>query len=212
MGLSDNTPPRRSTRPRKVPVSYAVPDEDQMDDVELLTQCQHQGQQPKKIPVSRSRAVKAESPDKHEVSSTIIRTRSMAVTRVISPAAAGNPPEIYHEHQEIESSDDSDGEYGVKPKKKKRKIAHLYEKIFVGKAEDKEEQALQKVCSGLGIPFSFFDSWVEDPKLKDPSKMNIPFLPTEIIVEIFGHCRSEVLVQCEKSCQRFKTILKDNTK
>lgn len=212
MGQPNAAPLRRSTRPRKVPASYAVPDEDPMNDIQytdISTISRQQGHQQKSIHVSHGNTSKVRGPDKYQSSSTAARTR-MAPRRVTS-AAMGNPP-IHLKYQEVESSDDSDGEYGVKPKKKKSKIAHIYEKTPAGNIGGGEEQALGKICSGLGIQFSLFDSWVEDPWLKDPSTMNIPFMPNEVMMEIFGYCRTEVLVQCEKSCQRFQSLLKDNTR
>lgn len=176
---------------------------------DLSTLSRHQQ---KSAHVSHANTTKARGPDKYQSSSTAAQTRiaRMAPRRVTS-AAVGNPL-IHLKYQEVESSDDSDGEYGVKPKKKKLKIAHIYEKIPVGNIGGGEEQVLGKICNGLGIQFSLFDSWVEDPWLKDPSTMNIPFMPNEVMMEIFGYCRTEVLVQCEKSCRRFQSLLKDNTR
>lgn len=210
MGSPSSTPLRRSTRPRRVPVSYATPDEDQADNTKH-TGPPTQHQQPEGISTSCLNVVKAGS-DKREASFSTPRTRSMVITRRASSATTGDPPQIHQSYEEAESTDNSDSEYGVKPKKKKLKVEHTYEKILVGGTEDKQEQVLRKICSSVGIQFSLFDTWTEDPRLKDPSKMNIPFLPNEILVEIFGHCRSEVLVQCEGSCQRFRYILKDNTR
>lgn len=186
-----------------------------MNDIQhtdLSTQSRRQGHQQKSAQASHPNTMKATGPHKYRSSSRAVRSciRRIAPRRVTS-AAARNAL-IHPKYQEVESSDDSDGEYGVKPKKKKLKIAHIDEKIPVGNTGGGEDQVLGKICNGLGIQFSLFDSWVEDPWLKDPSKMNIPFMPNEVMMEIFGYCRTEVLVQCEKSCRRFQSLLKDNTR
>lgn len=206
---------RRSTRLRKVPASYAVPDEDPMSDFQytgLPTQSRWQEHQQKNTPASHSSTMKARGLDKHQIPSTAVQTRLIRLmTPRKVPSAAPGSLLVRLKYQEVESSDGSDGEYGVKPKKKKLKIAHIYEKISVGNTGG-EEQVLRRICNGLGIQFSLFDGWVEDPWLKDPSKVNIPFMPNEVMMEIFGYCRTEALVQCEKSCRRFQSLLKDNTR
>lgn len=213
MSQSNVTFLRRSTRPRKVPASYAVPDEDPMCDVQytdLPTQSQRQEHQNKGASASRSSAVKASGSDKHQPPYTAVQTRLVVPGEV--PFTSLGSSLVRLKHQEVESSDDSDGEYGVKPKKKKLKIAHTYGEIPIENTGGGEEQALRRICNGLGIQFSLFDNWVEDPWLKDPSKVNVPFMPNEVMMEIFGYCRTEALVQCEKSCRRFQSLLKDNTR
>lgn len=170
---------------------------------------QHQLQS--KTRISHISTEEARFPTRYGPSSTIVQAQPMPFTTKV-PYTTADPAQPHSRHQEAEPSDDSDGEYGVRPQKKKSKIIHLCENVSTGETGDKEEQVLRKICSSLGINFSLFDSWVEDPRLRDSSKLNIPFMPNEIMMEIFGHCRSEVLVQCERSCRRFQSLLKDNTR
>lgn len=78
--------------------------------------------------------------------------------------------------------------------------------------EEQDEVLLRCTCEELGIDYSLFDGWVEDPRGKKLSDMRIPFLPNEIMLQIFNECRPEALVECMKASKRFQDLLNENTK
>lgn len=78
--------------------------------------------------------------------------------------------------------------------------------------EAQDEVLLRRTCEGLGIDYSLFDNWVEDPRGKKLQDMKIPFLPNEIMLQIFNECRPETLVECMKASKRFRDLLNENTR
>lgn len=78
--------------------------------------------------------------------------------------------------------------------------------------EGYDELLLRRTCEGLGIDYSLFDDWVEDPRGKKIQDMKIPFLPNEIILQIFNECRPETLVECMNASKRFRDLLNENTR
>lgn len=78
--------------------------------------------------------------------------------------------------------------------------------------EGHDELLLRRTCEGLGIDYSLFDDWVEDPRGRKIQDMKIPFLPNEIILQIFNECRPETLVECMNASKRFRDLLNGNTR
>lgn len=104
-----------------------------------------------------------------------------------------------------ESADDRSVSYtpGKRRKIKGEKVPTL---------EELDDVLLRRTCKGLNIEYSHFDDWIEDPRGKRPEDMNIPFLPNEIMLQIFNECRPETLVECMKASKRFRNLLNGNTR
>ncbi|KAH8154104.1 uncharacterized protein LAJ45_01871 [Morchella importuna] len=77
--------------------------------------------------------------------------------------------------------------------------------------EELDEELLRRTCESLNIDYSLFDDWTEDPRGMRIEDMKIPFLPSEIMLQIFSECRPEVLVECKKTCRRFRDLLSGNS-
>lgn len=108
-------------------------------------------------------------------------------------------------HQRSESVDDRSV---LRTPTKKRRMKG--EKTLT--LEGQDELLLRRTCEGLGIDYSLFDDWVEDPRGKKLQDMKIPFLPNEIMLQIFNGCRPETLVECMNASKRFRDLLNENTR
>lgn len=105
-------------------------------------------------------------------------------------------------HQRSESTDDRHT-----PTKKRRVKGEKTSTL-----EGQDEVILRRTCEGLGIDYSLFDGWIEDPRGKKLPDMKISFLPNEIMLQIFNECRPETLVECMKASKRFWGLLNENTR
>ena len=107
----------------------------------------------------------------------------------------------------------SDPDFGPKRgQRKRRRLDNVGISSSSGdiSQEMSRELEMRKICTRLKIDFALFDNWPEDPAVAESARMRIPYLPNEIVYQIFENCRSEVLVNCQKSCARFRAILQDN--
>ena len=185
-------PFRRSTRSRRVPTSYAEAEaeaEDEMGGLESGGPAGDNGlvlgapPSPAGGTVSNSRYTLEDTPS----SSRRVRNR-------------------------IQDSPISDPDYGSKRVQRKRRRLDNVGPLLSGdiSKEMSRELEMRRICTRLKIDFALFDNWPEDPAVTDSSNLRIPYLPNEIVYQILENCRSEVLVNCQKSCARFKEILQDN--
>ena len=182
---------RRTTRPHKAPDSYAeVEGGDEIEDLESGGPAGGNGLAFRALPP--------------QVRGTVNSSRYAFV------GASSYPHALRNRFQENPISDPDYGSKTVQQKRRRLDSFEIHPPSGGISLEMSRELEMRKICTRLKIDFALFDAWPVDPVATGSAKLCIPYLPNEIVYHIFENCRSEVLVNCQKSCARFKAILQNS--